>query len=370
MKNVCMIPARLRSKRITKKNLRLLGGRPLISYVIEAAKASRYFDEIYVNSEADVFQKIALEHNVRFYHRDAALAGDAVQNHAFLSDFMANIKADIIVQINPTSPFITATDIQNLLKEMHEGGYSTVLSVKSEQIECICQGRPVNFNPTREMLASQDLPPLFLFTAGMMAWKVSDYVGTYGVPASTGYFVLDGAATLDIDTEQDWRLAEATLASMVRTPPTPLYYGEARDGVESDVPAILSRDGVAEIDIEHENQTFFNVNNFLASFADIGHSWARRVINTDSNSATLICQYPGEGNRLHHHRDWDEWWLILKGSWIFTVEHGDGQFLRHDIHEGDLVFIPRGCRHKITAAGTGPAVRLAVSRADVEHVYA
>ena len=61
MKKVAMIPARLGSKRVPKKNLRLILGKPLIAYIIEAAKASNAFDEIYINSEADIFGEIAEE---------------------------------------------------------------------------------------------------------------------------------------------------------------------------------------------------------------------------------------------------------------------------------------------------------------------
>ena len=56
---IAMIPARLGSKRVPKKNLRLLNGRPLISYSIETAVKSGLFDEVYVNSEAEIFYKIA-----------------------------------------------------------------------------------------------------------------------------------------------------------------------------------------------------------------------------------------------------------------------------------------------------------------------
>ena len=56
-----MIPARLGSKRVPRKNLRLINGRPLISYNIETAVKSGVFDEVYVNSEAEGFFDIAEE---------------------------------------------------------------------------------------------------------------------------------------------------------------------------------------------------------------------------------------------------------------------------------------------------------------------
>ena len=88
------------------------------------------------------------------------------------------------------------------------------------------------------------------------------------------------------------------------------------------------------------------------------------MVNTTSNSATLICQQPGEGNRLHYHPKWDEWWLILKGRWKVEID-GEIQFAT----VGDMILIKSGLWHRITAAGHESAVRLAVSRYDVPHVY-
>ena len=87
-------------------------------------------------------------------------------------------------------------------------------------------------------------------------------------------------------------------------------------------------------------------------------------MNTESNSATLISQLPGEGNRLHYHPSWNEWWYIIRGEWEWEVE---GETI--PVKQGKIVFIPKNKWHKITATGNQPAVRLAVSRADVAHIY-
>ena len=65
-------------------------------------------------------------------------------------------------------------------------------------------------------------------------------------------------------------------------------------------------------------------------------SWSHRLINTENNSATLISQIPGEGNRRHYHPNWNEWWYIIKGQWLWEIE-GE-EFL---INEGDIVFIEK-----------------------------
>ena len=73
---------------------------------------------------------------------------------------------------------------------------------------------------------------------------------------------------------------------------------------------------------------------------------------------------PGEGNRMHFHHDWDEWWYIVEGEWEWIID-GEKKY----ISAGDIVFIKRKRKHKITAKGNKMAIRLAVSRYDVDHVY-
>ncbi|MDD3297196.1 MAG: cupin domain-containing protein, partial [Candidatus Omnitrophica bacterium] len=80
--------------------------------------------------------------------------------------------------------------------------------------------------------------------------------------------------------------------------------------------------------------------------------------------ATLIGQMPGEGNRMHFHLGWDEWWYIVEGQWEWIV---DG--ISRNVSAGDVIFIERNRRHKIIARGDKMAIRLAVSRQDVEHIY-
>lgn len=132
---------------------------------------------------------------------------------------------------------------------------------------------------------------------------------------------------------------------------------------EADVPSILKIDGIIQSDFDHENQPIVNIEALVHS-KNSELSWCHRLVNTENNSATLISQLPGEGNRSHYHPDWNEWWYIIEGEWIWEIEG-----VEHKVKKGDFVFIEKNKIHKITATGNKPAIRLAVSRADVAHVY-
>ena len=59
-----MIPARLGSTRVKNKNLRLINQKPLIQYIIDSVKESKYLDDISINSEASIFKEIAANNNI------------------------------------------------------------------------------------------------------------------------------------------------------------------------------------------------------------------------------------------------------------------------------------------------------------------
>lgn len=133
--------------------------------------------------------------------------------------------------------------------------------------------------------------------------------------------------------------------------------------IEVEVEAILKKDGVLDNNFDDVNQQVVNAYELIKQNAN-KTSWSRRLVDTESNSATMIGQMPGEGNRRHYHPDWNEWWFILAGKWEFEI---DGK--AREIVTGDVVFIEKGKIHKITAIGDQMAIRLAVSRNDVEHIY-
>ena len=146
MKIVAMIPARLGSKRVKNKNLRLINNKPLIQYIIDSAKNSKYLSDIYINSEADIFKEISDLNNVKFYKRRPELASDTATNDDFALDFIENVSCDILIQLLATSPFLSSKEIDNFIKKMIDNKYETMISVSDVKIECVFKNQPINFN--------------------------------------------------------------------------------------------------------------------------------------------------------------------------------------------------------------------------------
>jgi CMP-N-acetylneuraminic acid synthetase/quercetin dioxygenase-like cupin family protein len=369
-KIVAMIPARMGSKRIPKKNIRLLNGKPLIQYAIDAVKEADCFDEIWVNSDGEIIKKIALESGVKFYKRPDYYASDEASNDEFTEDFFNNVDADIVIQVLPTSPFISAREIKDFVLKFVYDGLDTLISMIDVQIEAVYKGDPINFDQKKITPPSQTLEPIKAYGCSLMGWRRENYIKNiekYGAAYHGGdgkidFFTLKGLSTIDIDNEEEFQLAEFVAISLSKSKSfVKRYYGEEHS--EVDVPQILSNDGVKKSSYNLANQKIVNLQDILRKNSETS-SWCHRVINSENNSATLIAQMPGEGNRRHYHPDWNEWWYIVKGEWDWEI---DGQV--YTVRKDDFVFIPKGVNHKITGAGNGQSIRLAISRDDVVHTY-
>jgi len=369
-KIVAMIPARMGSKRIPKKNIRLLNNKPLISYAIEAAKDAGCFDEIYVNSESSILEEIAESSGVKFFKRSPEMASDEATNDEFTNEFLKNVDCNIVIQILPTSPFIRPEEIREFTNYMIHYKLDTLISVSNQQIECVYRSEPINFDPKKISPPSQDVIPVQPYACSLMGWSKLNYFSNmakysaayHGGDGKKGFFVLKGYSTVDIDNEEDFQLAEVIARHLSNSDSfEPQFYGVEHS--EVDVPSILHKDGVMYNNLHDCNKEIVNVNS-IRSNNDPTQSWSHRVVNTENNSATLIHQQPGEGNRRHYHPDWNEWWYIIDGEWEWEI---DGVIKK--IKKDDVVFIPKGIPHRIQAVGEKPAIRLAVSREDVAHVY-
>lgn len=231
-KIVGMVPARLGSKRVKNKNLRLIGDKPLVEYVLDSALKSKYLDEIYINSESDIFKTIADKVGVKFYKRPNKLSSDTATNDEFALNFINNIECDILIQLLPTSPFITHEEIDRFIKSMIENNYETMVSVTNIQIECIYKGKEINFDRKKPTPPSQDLAPVQSYACSIMGWNIEKFRANYkkykaayhGGDGYTGYFVLKGYSTIDIDNEEDFKLSEVVSEAIKKKGSKPRYF--------------------------------------------------------------------------------------------------------------------------------------------------
>lgn len=211
-----MIPARMGSQRLKRKNLRLLQGVPLITRAIRKCREAEVFDEIWVNSENEAFAEFALAEGVLFHQRPAALGDNTATSEQFVFEFLQHHPGEYLFQVHSIAPLLTADEVADFVNGMVSSDCDVYLSVVEELIECAYRGQPVNFK-YGEKTNSQDLDPIQRITWSITGWRVAPFVeaakaercATYA--GRIGFHPINRVAGHIIKTESDLRMAEALL---------------------------------------------------------------------------------------------------------------------------------------------------------------
>lgn len=220
MRIVAMIPARMGSTRLKKKNLALLNGKPVISYVINAAVESKAFDKVMINSEDEAFGEIARRYKIGFYKRNGKLATSETKSDDVVYDFIRNNPADIIAWVNSTSPLQSAEEIRQIIEYFVNGGFDSLITVKNEQVHCLYRGKPLNFKIKEMFARTQDLEIVQPFVYSVMVWRTKAFKKCYEkqgqamLCGKVGYFPVSKLSSIIIKRQEDLQLAEYVLRGM------------------------------------------------------------------------------------------------------------------------------------------------------------
>ena len=217
---IAMIPARIGSTRFKMKNLAMLHGKPMIAYAIMAALSSRVFDRVIVNSDSSVFRSIAEEYGAEFYLRPKHLGGSSVKSDEVVKDFIEKHPSDIVVWENPIAPLQTIEDIKNTIQYFLSNNLDSLFTVKTEQIQCVFDNKPINFDEKGKFALTQELIPVCTFVPFIMMWKTSTFIDAFKqrgyafFSGKIGYFPVSRLSSVIIKYEDDFRIAEMLMKSM------------------------------------------------------------------------------------------------------------------------------------------------------------
>ena len=164
MKIVALIPIKMGSKRIPKKNIRpFYDGTPLVHFIQKACLGSKLIDEIYVYCSDEVIQDYILP-GVKYLKRPEYLDGDDMNANDFIRAFMSEVKADIYVNVHATSPFATSASIDTCIEKVMSGEYDSAFCAECVRAFMWEDGRPINFDPDH-FPRTQDLPLIYAETS-------------------------------------------------------------------------------------------------------------------------------------------------------------------------------------------------------------
>lgn len=222
---IAVIPARGGSRRLPGKNIRDLLGRPAIAWTIDAALEAAVFARVIVTTDSEEIAAVARAGGAEVpFLRAATLADDVTPVSAATADALDRVDAagtfDFVAQLMANCPLRTAADIRNSHRQFVESDADAQLSVTrfgwqnpwwSFTRDAAFALQPVF--PDRVTARSQDLPELFCPT-GAVWWARAAVLRTertFHVAGRTGWEI-PWQRAVDIDTEDDWRMAEQLLA--------------------------------------------------------------------------------------------------------------------------------------------------------------
>ena len=220
MSSIAIITARGGSKRIPHKNIKPFLGKPILCYSIEAAIKSEIFDEVMVSTDDEKIAEIAVAAGAKvpFYRspetsNDYATTADVIME--VLQEYLKlGRQFDKACCIYPTAPFLTADTIHDAMQLLITEKADSVMPVVKfsfppQRAVIIREGRLIANTPEYMNSRSQDLESMFhdcgqfycLDTAQFMEQKKL-------IMTNTHPYIQDERYVQDIDTQEDWDIAE------------------------------------------------------------------------------------------------------------------------------------------------------------------
>lgn len=220
MKNkfLAIIPARGGSKRLPRKNVLDLCGKPLIAYTVEAALKSKYIDKVVVSSDDEEILQISKKFGAETIKRPDILASDTATTFDAIKHSIENLeKYEYIVLLQPTSPLRNSKHINESIEFLEEKKASAVVSV------CEMEHSPLWSNTLDDTLSmndflkdevlnkrSQDLEKYYRLNGAIYICKTELLLKekSFFLKENIFAYIMDRKSSVDIDEEIDFKMAE------------------------------------------------------------------------------------------------------------------------------------------------------------------
>ncbi|MBO7194230.1 MAG: acylneuraminate cytidylyltransferase family protein [Bacteroidaceae bacterium] len=210
MKVVAFVPIRLNSKRVVGKNLKMLGDKPLLQYILDTLKETPSIDEVYVYcSQEDICP--LLPQGVKFLKRNEMLDRDETLGQEIYDAFTKEVDADIYVLAHTTSPFIKAATVDNAVRQVIDRHYDSAFSAQKVQTFSWYKGHPLNYN-LKEIPRTQTIEPVYFETSAFYVFRKEVWTEAHQRIGEKPYMaIVDPIEGIDIDNPEDFEFATRVL---------------------------------------------------------------------------------------------------------------------------------------------------------------
>ena len=215
MNILVVIPARGGSKGIPRKNLRLLGEKPLLYYSINNALNSKYNLDVFVSSDDDEILNTAQKFGAQIHKRDSNIADDKTTLDPVIYDCYIHTKQaenkdyDLIITMQPTSPLLSSSSLDKAIsKILDDKNIDTIIAAK-DATHLSWRSENNEFVPNySERVNRQYLTPEFTETGAFLITRASVISRGNRIGNNVDLALLSGGEEIDIDTYEDWSLCE------------------------------------------------------------------------------------------------------------------------------------------------------------------
>jgi N-acylneuraminate cytidylyltransferase len=194
-------PARGGSKGIPRKNIRMLVGKPLLAWTIEAAQKSELLDDYVVSTEDQEIAAVARQYGARVIARPQELAGDEVSTLSVLQHALSQVEASVVVLLQATSPIRDEGLIDRCIKRFLETGADSLAT------GFICKYKEYGTNIKRR----QDIEGFFVDDGSVYVIRSEMIKAGDRFGQCRELFITDREQNIEIDDEFDLWLAEQVL---------------------------------------------------------------------------------------------------------------------------------------------------------------
>jgi CMP-N-acetylneuraminic acid synthetase len=216
LKITAIVPMRHFSRRVPGKNYRQLIDRPLYRYILDTLLAVPAITEVVVDTDSDtiiseVEQRLP---EVRIVRRPEHLRSEMLVMNEILPHILDELDADYYLQTHSTNPLLTPATIGQAIATFLAQGdaYDSLFSVTPRQVRLwTAEGAAINHDPDN-LIRTQDLEPVMEENSCIYIFRRDVFEARHNrIGAHPLVFAMDPAESLDVDTELDWQVVEATL---------------------------------------------------------------------------------------------------------------------------------------------------------------
>lgn len=216
---VALIPARGGSKSIPLKNIKEIAGKPLIQWTIEAAANCSKINQVYLSTDSEEIFSVGQSLNcnkLNVINRDPENATDTASTEAVMLEFANKYKFENIVLIQPTSPLLTAIDLEKAIEAYEEKNADSLLSVveqkrfiwKIDENDFVC---PVNYNP-QSRPRRQEMDGFLVENGAFYITKKELLIETgCRLSGNIAHYKMSDESYYEIDEPEDWIIVEKLL---------------------------------------------------------------------------------------------------------------------------------------------------------------